>query len=41
MYEQIKSIEVISQLGEDAIFTDENEAITTALSNLNFENSKG
>jgi sulphate transporter len=41
VYEQIKSIEVISQLGEDAIFTDENEAITTALSNLNFENSKG
>ncbi len=32
VYEQIKSIEVISQLGEDAIFTDENEAITTALS---------
>lgn len=41
VYEQIKSLEVISQLGEDAIFTDENEAITTALSNLNFENSKG
>ncbi len=41
VHEQIKSLEVISQLGEDAIFTDENEAITTALSNLNFENSKG
>lgn len=41
VYEQIKSLEVISQLGEDAIFTDENDAITMALSNLNFENSKG
>lgn len=41
VYEQIKSLEVISQLGEDAVFTDENDAITMALSNLNFENSKG
>lgn len=41
VHEQIKSLEVISQLGEDAVFTDENDAITMALSNLNFENSKG
>lgn len=41
VHEQIKSLEVISQLGEDSVFTDENDAITMALSNLNFENSKG
>jgi len=34
VYEQIKSLEIVSQLGEDSIMTDENEAINMALKNV-------
>ena len=34
VYEQIKSLEIISQLGEDAVLQDENSAIETAMKNI-------
>ncbi len=37
VYEQIKSLEIVSQLGEDALLMDENVAIHTAMGKLNME----
>ncbi|MBD5403109.1 SulP family inorganic anion transporter [bacterium] len=34
VFEQIKSLEIISQLGEDAVLQDENKAIDTAMKNI-------
>lgn len=34
VFEQIKSLEIITQLGEDAVLQDENSAIDTAMKNL-------
>ena len=38
VYNQIKSLDVISQIGEDSLFTDENDAIKKAVESAHLEN---
>ena len=38
VFNQIKSLDVISQIGEDSLFTDENDAIKKAVEAAHLEN---
>ena len=38
VYNQIKSLKIVSQLGEDAVLNDENTAIKNALTDLHLNN---
>ena len=37
VYNQIKALEIISQIGEDSLFSDESEAIKKAIKNTHLE----
>ena len=37
VYEQVKSLEIISQIGEDSLFSDETDAINKAIDNTHLD----